>query len=125
MMILAIDLAKARSLFCWHDVVKGSHRMKTIPSTPQAFHDALLEEKVERVIIEVCDMAGWIKDLCDSLQIPIQIANGNTQGWRWRNVKKKTDKDDVLKLVSLSLTNQLPTVVLLDQPVRQWKSLIL
>jgi len=63
--------------------------------------------------------------LCDSLQIPIQIANGNTEGWRWRNVKMKTDKDDVLELVSLSLTNQLPTVVLLDQPVRQWKSLIL
>lgn len=125
MMILAIDLAKARSLFCWHDVVKGTHRMKTIPSTPKAFHHALLEEKVERVIIEVCDMAGWIKDLCDSLQIPIQIANGNTEGWRWRNVKKKTDKDDVLKLISLSLTNQLPTVTLPDRPVRQWKSLIL
>ena len=116
MMILAIDLAKARSLFCWRDVVKGTHRMKTIPSTPQAFHDALTEEKVERVIIEVCDMAGWIKDLCDSLQIPIQIANGNTEGWRWRNVKRKTDKDDVLKLVSLSLTDQLPTVNLPDRP---------
>ena len=86
MVILAIDLAKARSLFCWHDVVKGSHRMKTIASTPQSFHEALTREKVERVIIEVCDMAGWIKDLCDSLQIPIQIANGNTEGWRWRNV---------------------------------------
>jgi len=125
MLILAIDLAKARSLFCWHDVVKGSHRMRTISSTPQAFHDALTQEKVERVIIEVCDMAGWIKDLCDTLQIPLQIANGNTEGWRWRNVKKKTDKDDALKLVSLSLTHQLPTVDLPDRPVRQWKSLIL
>jgi transposase len=125
MVILAIDLAKARSLFCWHDVVKGTHRMKTIASTPQAFHDALTSEKVERVIIEVCDMAGWIKDLCDTLQIPLQIANGNTEGWRWRNVKKKTDKDDVLKLISLSLTDQLPTVTLPDRPVRQWKSLIL
>jgi transposase len=125
MMILAIDLAKARSLFCWHDVVKGTHRMKTIASTPKAFHDALTSEKVERVIIEVCDMAGWIKDLCESLQIPLQIANGNTEGWRWRNVKKKTDKEDVLKLISLSLTNQLPTVNLPDRPVRQWKSLIL
>jgi len=125
MMILAIDLAKARSLFCWYDVVKGTHQMKTIASTPKAFHDALTRQKVERVIIEVCDMAGWIKDLCDSLQIPLQIANGNTEGWRWRNVKKKTDKEDVLKLVSLSLTKQLPTVTLPDRPVRQWKSLIL
>jgi hypothetical protein len=124
MMILAIDLAKARSLFCWHDVVKGMHQTRTIASTPKAFHDALIEQKVDRVVIEVCDMAGWIKDLCDVLAIPIQIANGNTEGWRWRNVKKKTDKDDVLKLVSLSLTDQLPTVNLPDRPVRQWKSLI-
>ena len=123
--ILAIDLAKAKSLFCWHDVVKGTHQIRQIPSTPRAFHDALLQQKVERVIIEVCDMAGWIKDLCEGLQIPLQIANGNTQGWRWRNVKKKTDKEDALKLISLSLTNQLPTVVLPDRPTRQWKSLIL
>jgi transposase len=123
--ILAIDLAKARSLFCWHDVVKGSQRWRTIPSTPRAFHEALTRENVDRVVIEVCDMAGWIKDLCESLQLPLQIANGNTEGWRWRNVKRKTDKDDTLKLVSLSLTDQLPTVNLPDRPTRQWKSLIL
>jgi len=123
--ILAIDLAKARSLFCWHDVVKGSQRWRTIPSTPRAFHEALIQEPVDRVVIEVCDMAGWIKDLCEGLQIPLQIANGNTEGWRWRNVKRKTDKDDTLKLVSLSLTDQLPTVSLPDRPTRQWKSLIL
>jgi len=123
--ILAIDLAKARSLFCWHDVVKGSQRWRTIPSTPRAFHEALTREHVDRVVIEVCDMAGWIKDLCEGLQVPLQIANGNTEGWRWRNVKRKTDKDDTLKLVSLSLTDQLPTVNLPDRPTRQWKSLIL
>jgi len=123
--ILAIDLAKARSLFCWHDVVKGTHQIRQVPSTPQAFHDALVSRAVDRVIIEVCDMAGWVKDLCESLQIPLQIANGNTEGWRWRNVKRKTDKDDALKLISLSLTHQLPTVTLPGRPVRQWKSLIL
>lgn len=125
MLILAIDLAKAKSLFCWHDVVKGTHRWREVPSNPQAFHDALLEEKVDRVVIEVCDMAGWIKDLCEALGLRLQIANGNTEGWRWRNVKKKTDKQDVLKMLSLSLTNQLPTVQLPDRPTRQWKSLIL
>jgi transposase len=125
MVILAIDLAKAKSLFCWSQVPEGTHSMRTIPSTPQAFHDAFLERKVDRVVIEVCDMAGWIKDLCERLEIPIQIANGNTEGWRWRNVKVKTDKKDVLKLVSLSVTNQLPLINLPDRPTREWKSLIL
>jgi transposase len=125
MVILAIDLAKAKSLFCWYQGVDGSHVMRTVPSTPQAFHDALVEQKVDRVIIEVCDMAGWIKDLCQQLGLELRIANANSEGWRWRNVKKKTDKTDVLKLVSLSLTHQLPTVDLPDRPTRQWKSLIL
>src|SRR2546430_5881282 len=104
MLILAIDLAKAKSLFCWFDTSDGNskHPMRTVPSTPQAFHDALLERPADRVVIEVCDMAGWVKDLCDTLSIPIQVVNVNVEGWRWRNVKNKTDKTDVLKLARLS-----------------------
>lgn len=125
MVILAIDLAKAKSLFCWYQVADASHALRTVPSTPAAFREALLGQKVDRVVIEICDMAGWIRDLCQELSIPIQIANVNTEGWRWRNVKNKTDKTDVLKLASLSLMNQLPLVNLPDRPTRQWKGLIL
>lgn len=125
MVILAIDLAKAKSLFCWYQTSDSTHKLRTVASTPAAFHDALVEMAVERVVIEVCDMAGWIQDLCQSLGLELQIANANTQGWRWRNVKVKTDKTDVLKLASLSLSNQLPLVNLPERSVRQWRSLIL
>jgi transposase len=125
MMILAIDLAKAKSLFCWYQPGQQQQPMRTVPSTPAAFRQALLECKVDRVVIEICDMAGWIQDLCQELSIPLQIANVNTEGWRWRNVKRKTDKTDVLKLASLSLMDQLPLVRLPDRPTRQWKHLIL
>lgn len=125
MVILAIDLAKAKSLFCWYQTEDQSQEMKTIPSTPQSFHEAFIERKVDRVVIEVCDMAGWIQDLCRSLSIPIQVANVNSEGWRWRNVKNKTDRTDVLKLARLSSMEQLPVVYLPDRPTRQWRSLIL
>jgi len=125
MVILAIDLAKAKSLFCWYQTSDGTHELRTIASTPRAFHDALVRQKVDRAVIEVCDMAGWVQDLCRTLEIPLQIANANTEGWRWRNVKVKTDKTDVLKLASLSLSNQLPLVNLPDRFTRQWRSLIL
>lgn len=125
MVILAIDLAKAKSLFCWYQTSDNTHELRTIVSSPAAFHDALLQRQVDRVVIEVCDMAGWIQDLCQTLSIPLQIANANTQGWRWRNVKVKTDKTDVLKLASLSQSNQLPLVSLPDRFTRQWRSLIL
>jgi transposase len=125
MMILAIDLAKAKSLFCWFDTSDQSQQMRTVASTPQAFHDALIEKPVDRVVIEVCDMAGWVQDLCQTLSIPIQVANANVEGWRWRNVKSKTDKTDVLKLARLSMGNDLKTVWLPDRSTRQWRSLIL
>lgn len=125
MVILAIDLAKAKSLFCWYETSDQSQELRSVPSTPQAFHDAFIERKVDRVVIEVCDMAGWIQDLCRALGIPIQVANVNVEGWRWKNVKSKTDKTDVLKLARLSAANDLKMVHLPDRQTRHWRSLIL
>ena len=125
MKILSIDLAKAKSLFCWFDPADQAHRFKTVVCSPQAFHDALVEEPVDRVVIEVCDMAGWVKDLCQTLSIPIQIANVNSEGWRWKNVKTKTDKTDALKLARLSAAKDLKLVNLPDRVTRHWRSLIL
>lgn len=125
MVILAIDLAKAKSLFCWFNVSDQSHELKTIPSTPAAFAEGLVEREVDRVVIEVCDMAGWVKDLCEGMGIPVQVANVNVEGWRWKNVKNKTDKTDVLKLARLSAMNDLKTVHLPERVTRHWRSLIL
>ena len=125
MMILSIDLAKAKSLFCWYETTDQSHELRSVVSMPSAFHDALVQRQVDRVVIEICDMAGWVKDLCDALQIPIQVANVNVEGWRWKNVKSKTDKTDVLKLARLSAANDLKTVYLPDRRTRHWRSLIL
>jgi transposase len=125
MVILAIDLGKAKSLFCWYQTEDQSQKMKTVPSTPQAFHEALIERTVDRVVIEVCDMAGWVQDLCHSLGLAVQVANVNVEGWRWKNVKNKTDKTDVLKLARLSMMNDLKTVYLPDRTTRHWRSLVL
>ena len=125
MKILSIDLAKAKSLFCWFDPSDQSHRFRTVPSLPLAFHDALVEQSVDRVVIEVCDMAGWVKDLCETLSIPIQVVNVNVEGWRWKHVKTKTDKTDALKLARLSAANDLKLVNLPDRITRHWRGTIL
>lgn len=123
--ILAIDLGKAKSLFCWYQQHDQTQRLKTVASTPQAFAEALAEQKVDRVVIEVCDMAGWVVDLCRARGIEIQVANANVEGWRWRNVKNKCDKTDVLKLARLSALEDLKTVHIPDRQTRHWRSLIL
>jgi transposase len=125
MIILAIDLGKAKSVACWYQASDGTHEFGTVPSRPQDFHDLLVKRKVDRVVIEVCDMAGWVVDLCRTLGIEVQVVNANGEAWRWKNVKTKTDRMDALKLGRLSSMNQLSLVHVPQRPIRQWRSLIL
>jgi len=122
--ILALDLGKFKSVACLYTVETTGHSFRTIPTTPQTVHDLLVEVQPARVVIEVGPAAGWVKDLCEVLEIPTQVANPNHEAWRWKNVKRKTDKDDGLKLARLSAMGQLPTVTLPATRVRQWRSLI-
>jgi len=125
MTLLVIDLAKTKSLACWYQTSDGSHEFRTVDSRPQDFLALLTDRPVDRVVIEVCDMAGWVVDLCRTLGTPIQVANANTEGWRWKNTKRKTDRDDALKMARLSAMDQLPLVHVPQRPTRQWRSLIL
>lgn len=122
--ILAIDLGKYKSVACDFDSDSNGHEFRTLRTRPQEVHDLIVELEPDRVVIEVGSQAGWIQDLCELLEVPIEIANPNHEGWRWRNVKRKTDRDDALKLAKLSAMGQLPIVHLPSGPVRQWRSLI-
>jgi len=75
-------------------------------------------------VIEIGSQAGWVCDLAEALTIEIQVANTNHDAWRWKNTKRKTDRDDALKLARLSAMDQLPLVTLPNSQVRQWRSLI-
>ena len=58
------------------------------------------------------------------MDIEVEVANTNHSAWRWKNTKRKTDKDDALKLAQLSAMNQLPTVHVPARSTRQWRALI-
>lgn len=124
MLILAIDLGKFKSVACLYDTSSAEHSFTTLPTTPQAVHDLLTARQPQRVVIEVGSAAGWVKDLCEALGLAVQVANPNHEAWRWKNVKRKTDRDDALKLARLSSMDQLPTIQLPSTRVRQWRSLI-
>lgn len=122
--IISIDLGKFKSVACTYLTMTGDYAFTTLPTRPQAFHDLLVQQQPDRVVIEVGSQSGWVCDLCESLEIPIQVVNPNHEAWRWQNVKRKTDQDDALKLAQLSSMNQLPLVALPTRRVRQWRSLI-
>ncbi|QDU72637.1 IS110 family RNA-guided transposase [Mucisphaera calidilacus] len=123
MQLLAIDLGKFKSVACLY---RGDDdtEFRTIETRPQVIHDLLTECEPERLVVEVGTVTGWVHDLAAALGIEVQVANPNTEGWRWRRVKRKTDRDDALKLARLSAAGQLPTVWMPKPRVRQWRSLI-
>ena len=122
--ILAIDLGKFRSVACVFDPADGSHRFQTIATTPPAVHDLLAEAAPAVLVMEACSVCGWVHDLAESLGIEVRAANTHHEAWKWKRVKRKTDRDDALKLAKLQATDQLPTVHVPEAPVRQHRSLI-
>jgi transposase len=124
MKILAIDLGKFKSVACVYQSTTGEHGFVTLGTTAAQMHDLLAKQQSERVVIEVGPAAGWVKDLAEAMGFQVQVANPNHDAWRWKNLKRKSDKDDSLKMAQLSAMNQLPTVSLPGTKVRQWRSLI-
>lgn len=122
--ILGIDLGKFKSTACLYQGEDAEHQFQDFRTKPKELHDLLVLWEPDRVAIEVGNQAGWICDLARALEIEIQVANPNHEGWRWKNAKRKTDRDDALKLARLSAMNQVPTVVVPERRVRQWRSLI-
>jgi len=124
MKIMALDLGKSKMVGCMYETVAGTHRFESAPLDRGTLETALDAEQPDRVVIEVGTSAGWVGDLVRGRGIELQVANPSHQAWRWRCVKKKTDRLDALKLAELSASDQLPMVHLPQRDVRQWRSLI-
>lgn len=121
--ILALDLGKSKSvsyLVKNNDPgVFGSH-----VTAPGVLHDLLVEVAPDVVVVEVGSVTGWVVDLCRLLEIKVVVANTNDDRWVWRNVKRKTDRDDAVKLAEMYLAGKLPQVHVPPREVRQWRELI-
>ena len=124
MNILAMDLGKSKTVVCFYDSNNSNYKFDRVKTTPEKIHNLLVEYSPDRIVFEVSSVAGWVYDICSTLKINAQVANPNTQAWRWKNVKSKNDKKDALKLAQLSAMNQLPTVHMPKPAVRQERAMI-
>ncbi|MBI1348019.1 IS110 family transposase [bacterium] len=124
MRILAIDLGKEKSVACDYLREDGTYEFVTVPTSPDRFRELLSSHPPDRIVIEICPIAGWVCDLVRRAGIEIHVAKTTEQAWRWKNVKRKTDRDDALKLAQLSSLNQIKLVHVPELPIRQWRSLI-
>src|ERR1041385_5910844 len=124
MKILALDLGKYKTVGCAYESASGKHNFQTSFTTPTGLAQLVKEVKPDRVVIEVCNIAGWVCDLLRGLGVEVQVANTSEDAWRWRKVKKKNDRCDALKCAQLSAVNQLREVHIPKIEVRQWRALI-
>jgi transposase len=128
--ILALDLGKFNSVLCVYDPVTHVHYFESVQTTPQTIHDLLVEHQTSDdvshtlLVIETCDVAGWVHDIATALGIRVAVANPAHEAWRWTRVKRKTDKDDALKLAKLTVLGQLPTAHMPSPQQRQRRRLV-
>ncbi len=123
-LILAIDLGKFNRVLCAFDTDTREASFRTVKTPPEILRIEFLRQPVVSVVIEACSPAGWVHDPCEELKLPCLVANTSGAAWQWKNVKRKTDRDDALKLAKLASRGELPTVALPAKAMREWKSLI-
>ena len=103
MKILAIDLGKFQSVACVYGSSTCECSSTDVFTKPSDIHDLLATNHPQRVVIEFDSAAGCIHDLAVTMEIPIEVANSNHETWRWKNAKRKNDKDDALKRARLQM----------------------
>ncbi|MEO2018671.1 MAG: IS110 family transposase [Fuerstiella sp.] len=124
MKILAIDLGKFKSVACLHTDAAEDADFQTVDTSRETFRQLLVQSAADIVVFETCTAAGWLADLCDELGLKFAIANPNGEAWRWKNIKRKTDRDDALKLARLYYLKELPTVYMPSYETRSKRSLL-
>jgi transposase len=122
--ILAIDLGKYKSVACDYDPGTAEVAFASFDTSRDELQRRLVRARRAVVVIEACALSGWVYDLCVERGLNCRVANTAAEAWKFKHAKRKTDRDDALRLAQLQALGQLPTVVVPPKPVREWRALI-
>lgn len=125
MKILGIDLGKYNSAACLFDTQTLDTLFFTFKSFASEFKALLSQTQPEQVVIEACAITGWVYDLCLAEGYDTIVANPSQEAWHWKHVKRKTDKDDALKLTKLAALGQICPVYVPPAESRQYRRLVI
>ena len=122
--ILGLDLGKFKSVACLYDPDTHQARYATISTDPDSVRDFLQRHRPDLVVFETCTIAGWVADTCGQLGLACRVADPNHDAWRWSKVRRKTDRDDALKLARMAALGELPTAHVPGPEARQRRGLV-
>jgi transposase len=95
MIMLSLDLGKFNTMCCVYNSKTRKHVFINA-ATERTYLTILLKKtKCDLVVMETCGPSGWINYLAMSLGHKTLVCSTNEDAWKWSNVKRKTDKDDV------------------------------
>ena len=124
MKILALDLGKFKTMCCFFDTQTRRHEFLTAATDRNYLSTVFKKHKVDLVVMEACGPSGWINDLAESHGLKTLVCSTNEDAWKWSNVKRKTDKDDALKLARMAAMNELKAVHMPSREHREFRSLV-
>ena len=124
MIIIAIDLGKFNSIVCFFDSARNEYRFQLIKTERGYLWTLLTKHVSDLVVMEACTASGWVSDLCDELKLQRLVCSTQEEAWRWRSVKRKTDKADALKLARLAAMGQLKATHVPSPSMREYRGLI-
>jgi transposase len=122
--ILAIDLGKFNSMCCFFDPQSQQARFQTVPTDRGYLRSFLAAQNVGLVVFEACGPSGWLHDLCQELGLQTLVCSTNEEAWQWKNVKRKTDRDDALKLAQMANLKSLKPVHIPSPRMREYRTLV-
>jgi transposase len=123
-LILALDLGKYKSVACLYDRGTATARFHALDTTREELRRLFDRHRPALVVFEACALSGWVHDLCAELGLPCKVANTASEAWKFKHAKRKTDRDDALRLAQLEALGQLPTAVIPPKQTREWRALI-
>jgi transposase len=121
--ILAIDLGKYKCVACL-DHAATEPTFQTIDTSRADLARLIDRTRPAVVVVEACTLAGWVHDLCDERGVVCRVANTAAEAWKFKHAKRKTDRDDALRLAQLYALGQLPVVAVPAKATREWRALI-
>jgi len=124
MRILGVDLGQSKSAWAELDSQTGKRAQGWVAMDDESLLRLLERRRPEQLVIESGPLAGRVHDLAAARGIRVLVADTTAEAWRWKNVKRKTDRDDACKLVRLAALDQINPVHMPAPAVRQLRALL-
>jgi len=98
--IVGLNFGKYKSVACVERPAEQP-RFTTFATSRAELTRPIDRHRPAVVLIEACLLAGWVRDLCAELGVPCLVANTSSEAWKFKHLKRKTDRDDALCLAEV------------------------